>query len=56
MPIIGSLLSTHRFMKKLTVREFSKELGISAATLSRIENGGKMDSDTMLKLIDWMFK
>lgn len=40
--------------KRIGVREFAKEIGISAATLSRIENGKVPDIETFFKLCFWM--
>lgn len=40
---------------KVGLRELSSVLGISTATLCRIENGtSKFDLDTFVKLVDWM--
>ena len=36
------------------VRHAAKEIGISAATLSRIENGKQPDLDTFAKLCRWL--
>lgn len=38
------------------LREISKEVKVSAATLSRILNGGKPDLDTVLLISRWLEK
>lgn len=53
--MIGKLLRLWRAIENIGVREAAKELGVSPATLSRIENGKPMDAATMLKLIRWLF-
>ena len=40
--------------RRIGVREFAKQAGISAATLSRIENGKPPDIETFFKLCFWM--
>ena len=51
----GDLLRAYRFHRSLTVRDLAPEIGISIATLSRLERGHQPDGDTMLKLLAWMF-
>lgn len=50
----GRMLRLYRVYPERSVRDLAKEIGISAATLSRIERGQDMDADTLLKLIHWM--
>jgi transcriptional regulator with XRE-family HTH domain len=40
--------------KRIGLREFAKQVGISAATFSRIENGTQPDLETYFKLCFWM--
>ncbi len=40
--------------KRIGVRAFAKQIGISAGTLSRIENGNQPDIETFFKLCFWM--
>lgn len=42
--------------RTIGLREFSKDIGISAATLSRICNGGKADLDTAILVSRWLNK
>ena len=46
---LGRLLVLYRATRNIGVRELGQEVGISAATLSRIERGHAMDADTLLK-------
>ena len=39
---------------RIGIREFAKQADISAATLSRIENGRPPDIETFFKLCFWM--
>lgn len=40
--------------KKQTVREASKEIGISPSTFNRLQNGGIPDVITLYKLCNWL--
>jgi transcriptional regulator with XRE-family HTH domain len=42
--------------RRIGLREFAKQIGISSATLSRIENGKTPDLETYFKLCFWMKK
>ena len=52
--IIGRLLVLYRATRQIGVRELAPEIGISIATLSRIERGHAMDADTLLKVWTWL--
>lgn len=49
---IGSLLRERRGERG--IRETAKEIGVSAATLSRIENGKQPDLATFPKICGWL--
>lgn len=51
---IGRLLVLYRATQRQGVRELGQEIGISAATVSRIERGHAMDADTLLKMWAWL--
>lgn len=51
---IGYLIKLHRTVHRLGMRHMAKELGVSPATLSRIENGKECDARTLMKLINWI--
>jgi transcriptional regulator with XRE-family HTH domain len=48
----GQKLQQHR--GSMGVRTAAREIGISPATLSRIENGGIPDMATLQKVCDWL--
>ena len=51
---IGQLLVLYRATKGCGVRDLAREVGISAATMSRIERGHAMDAETLLKIWTWL--
>jgi len=54
--VIGRLLEIYSGATGLGVRGLAKEIGVSGATISRIINGKEVTQDTMLKIINWLFK
>jgi DNA-binding Xre family transcriptional regulator len=42
--------------KPLGLRAVAAKIGVSAATISRIERGGKIDTDTLIKVCVWLGK
>lgn len=48
------MLALYRAANHWTVRDVAPRMGISIATLSRIERGHAMDADTMLKVWQWL--
>ena len=55
VPAIGDLIRIHRERHRYGVRGLAKIIGVSPATLNRIECGGTMDARAQLKIICWMF-
>lgn len=55
-PMIGHLMQVYRVMNRIGVRELAKDIGISPATVSRIENGFECDQNTLFLLLHWLFK
>jgi transcriptional regulator with XRE-family HTH domain len=53
---IGEILRRWRIMSERHTRDVAKEIGLSHATYSRIENGGKMEGVTLVKLFKWLFE
>ena len=49
---LGPLLKEER--GKRGIREVAKEIGISSATLSRVERGKLPDLDTFTKICNWL--
>lgn len=53
---LGRLMRLDRQVRNHGVRQVSADIGISAATLSRLERGHQIDSATMLKLWQWLLR
>jgi transcriptional regulator with XRE-family HTH domain len=53
-PMIGVVLRSWRDHQRLGIRDGAKTIGISHATLSRIENGKPTDGKTLLRLMAWL--
>ena len=51
---LGTVLERWRRMERINIRDAAKSIGISAATLSRIENGETMDGVTLAKILGWL--
>lgn len=49
----GMHVASHRRGFGLSLRDAAKELGFSAATLSRVERGEKPEIDTFVKICQW---
>lgn len=45
-----------RATKNVGIREQAKDIGISAATLSRIERGETCDTRSLVKLFTWLIE
>ncbi len=54
MTRLGEMLRLWREANRYGVRETAKMIGISHATLSRVERGEAMDGATLYKIIVWM--
>ena len=53
---IGTVLKRYRKLGDLNIRDMAGELGISSATLSRIETGKPMDGISLAKILKWMME
>ncbi len=52
---LGNAIRRRREQKGLSLRDLAEETGVSASTLSRIENGtGKPDADNIARLAAWL--
>ena len=52
---LGSAIRRRRKQRGLSLRDVADETGVSASTLSRIENGtGKPDADNIARLAAWL--
>lgn len=54
--MIGEILSLYLKVNNIKVRQFARQIDVSASTISRITRGEQVDQQTMLKLIQWLFK
>jgi ribosome-binding protein aMBF1 (putative translation factor) len=52
---LGNVIADYRWANRVGVRELAKEIGISHPTLNRFERGEKCDSDTLTKILEWLF-
>lgn len=50
------MLKIYRCWHDVNIRDGAADIGISASTLSRIENGEKMDGETLAKIIKWLLE
>lgn len=55
MTRIALAIQSYRKSYRYSVRVLAREIGISAATLNRIEQGNACDGATMLKIINWLW-
>lgn len=51
---LGEVIKGWRERQYIGQREAAKRIGISLATLSRIENGKPIDGATMVRILDWL--
>lgn len=51
---LGIVVHKYRLLAELTLRELGKEIGISAATLMRLEQGHSPDGVTLAKVFAWL--
>lgn len=52
---LGTVIRKYRVNSELSLREVGKEIGISAATLMRLEQGRDPDGQTLAKVLAWLF-
>jgi transcriptional regulator with XRE-family HTH domain len=53
---LGAMTIAYRQKHDLSLRDLSKDIGISYATLQRIEAGKDCDVRSFTKLLEWMMK
>lgn len=53
---LAEVLEQYRWAKKLTLRDFAKELGFSHTSLGRFLNGGKLDGANLAKVFRWLLE
>ena len=54
---LAHVLKTYRWAEKLTVRQMAAQLGVSAATLNRFEDGrGELSGECLSKVLRWLLE
>jgi transcriptional regulator with XRE-family HTH domain len=53
---LGHVLTRWRWAQQISLVDASRMMGISKATLSRIERGEAMDGRTLAKILTWLFE
>ena len=51
---LGAVIRGWRERERYGIREAAKMIGVSSATLSRIERGKNCDGRSVFKLLDWL--
>lgn len=51
---LGSILIDHRHMRRESLRELAKRIGIEHSALFRCEKGKPLDQKNLVKLIKWL--
>ncbi len=51
---LGPMIGLYRRVHNLSIRPLAKEIGISTATLSRLENGHAVDGATFAAVFRWL--
>lgn len=51
---VGPVIAAYRAQHRYGVREMAKIIGVSAATLNRIERGENCDGRILAKIITWL--
>ena len=52
---LGEVIRKYRRSSDIGIRGMAKELGISIATLSRLENNKDVTGSTITKILVWLF-
>lgn len=53
---LGKMITLWRAVHQLSFRDLAPQIGISSATLLRIEQGYEVDTATFFKLLEWLRK
>jgi transcriptional regulator with XRE-family HTH domain len=55
MTNLREMVRLYRLANRYTARRLARDIGITTATLYRIERGGRtVSADTLVKLLNWM--
>lgn len=53
---LGAVLRSYRLLREMDLRTLGAEIGVSAPTVLRIEQGRAIDADTLLKILNWLLR
>lgn len=53
---LGLVLRKWRYAHEMPLRDLAKQMGTSAATLMRIEQGRGCDAATLMKVFNWLME
>jgi transcriptional regulator with XRE-family HTH domain len=51
---LGRVLRRRRINEEIGIREAAKQMGVSSATLLRIEQGKAVNASTMIRVLNWL--
>jgi transcriptional regulator with XRE-family HTH domain len=51
---LGRIIADYRFANNLGVRAVAQQIGVSHATLSRVERGEACDGATLVAILRWL--
>jgi DNA-binding MurR/RpiR family transcriptional regulator len=51
---LGRILADHRAVARVGIRELSRDIGVPAATLNRIERDHNCDAVSLSKIVVWL--
>ncbi len=51
---VGIIIQKWRTMKERGLRDVAAEIGVSASTLSRLENGKNIEGQALVKILNWL--
>lgn len=54
MKVLSICLKLYRQSRNISIRDCAKEIGVSSATLSRIENDKETVTDSFIKVLNWL--
>lgn len=53
---VGDMLKFYMAVKEIGVRDLARDIGVSAATISRVTRGEDVDLNTYFKLNQWLWR
>jgi transcriptional regulator with XRE-family HTH domain len=51
---IGRIIHRWRWIEGKSQTSVSKEIGVSKATMSRLEHGKQIDAESLMKVMNWL--